>query len=58
MEAIRQEEEKTMETGAEVQQKPDRAAYLDKILNLSREDQAFMEGYLYAKATEERKKGA
>lgn len=35
---------------------PDKAEYLKKIQELPREDQAFLEGYLFAKVTE--KKGA
>lgn len=46
------------ETTAETEQRqPDKEEYIRKIRELSPEDQAFMDGYLFAKVTE-RKKGA
>lgn len=35
----------------ETPQAPDKEAYLKKIMELPPEDQAFMDGYLYAKLT-------
>ena len=40
------------------QQEPNKAEYLQRIQSLSPEDQAFMDGYLFAKVTEAAKKGA
>ena len=37
---------------------PDKAAYMERISALSAEDQAFMDGYLFAKVTDAAKKGA
>ena len=37
---------------------PDKAAYMERINALSAEDQAFMDGYLFAKVTSAAKKGA
>ena len=45
-----QEKQNTTET---VQ--PDKAAYIQRIYALSAEEQAFMDGYLFAKVTERRK---
>ena len=39
-------------------QQPSKAEYLEKIGKLSAEDQAFMDGYLFAKLTEAAKKSA
>lgn len=52
MEEIRKEELAEVE-----ERQPDKEDYLRKIRELSPEDQAFMDGYLFAKVTE-RKKGA
>ena len=41
----------------EIRQVPDKAEYLRKIYELPERDQAFVEGYLFAKVTEA-KKGA
>lgn len=48
--------EAAVKTTAE-DRKPDPAEYRRKIENLSREDLAFMDGYLFAKVTD-RQKGA
>ena len=37
---------------------PDKSEYLQRILALSAEDQAFMDGYLFAKVTDAAGKGA
>ena len=37
---------------------PDRSAYMERINSLPEEDQAFLDGYLFAKVTEAAKKGA
>lgn len=37
---------------------PDKAAYMEHIQTLSAEDQAFLDGYLFAKVTDAAKKGA
>ena len=37
---------------------PDKSAYMERINALSAEDQAFLEGFLFAKVTEAAKKGA
>lgn len=42
----------------EPEKKPDKAEYIRRIHELSAEDQAFMDGYLFAKVTEAAKKGA
>ena len=55
------EEMKTMEPAVEAETErtePDKAEYLRKIMSLDAEDQAFMDGYLFAKVTEAAKKGA
>lgn len=41
-----------------VQQTPDKADYKARISALSAEDQAFLDGYLFAKVTEAGKRGA
>ena len=41
-----------------VQRTPDKADYKAQIKALSAEDQAFLDGYLFAKATEAGKRGA
>lgn len=47
------------ETRAEAMtRQPDKNEYLQRIRELSAEDQAFMDGYLFAKVTERREKGA
>ena len=46
-----QQEEQTVRT-------PDKAEYMARISALSAEDQAFLDGYLFAKVTEAAKKGA
>ena len=43
---------------AEVTAQRDKNEYLQRIRELSPEDQAFMDGYLFAKVTERQKKGA
>ncbi len=50
----------TEETGeqAEVTVQRDKNEYLQRIQELSPEDQAFMDGYLFAKVTERQQKGA
>ena len=51
-------EDMKMEIQAEAEErKPVKEDYIRKIRELSPEDQAFMDGYLFAKVTE-RKKGA
>lgn len=45
------EKARTPETAEEVQTRPEKADYLERIKNLSAEDQAFMDGYLFAKLT-------
>jgi len=47
------EQQETQETRT-----PDRAAYIQRINELTAEEQAFMEGYLYAKVTDAARKGA
>ena len=37
---------------------PDKSAYLERINSLPAEDQAFLDGYIFAKLTESKKKGA
>ena len=37
---------------------PDKSAYMERINSLPAEDQAFLDGYLFAKVTEAAKKGA
>ena len=37
---------------------PDKSAYMERISSLPAEDQAFLDGYLFAKVTEAAKKGA
>ena len=39
-------------------QRPDKSAYMERINSLPAEDQAFLDGYLFAKVTEAAKKGA
>lgn len=46
-----QQEEQTVRT-------PDKSEYMARISALSAEDQAFLDGYLFAKVTEAAKKGA
>ena len=46
-----QQEEPTVRT-------PDKSEYMARISALSAEDQAFLDGYLFAKVTEAAKKGA
>ena len=46
------------ESAQEPQQAPDKALYMQRIRELSTEDQAFLDGYLFAKVTEAAKKGA
>ena len=46
--------EKTQATEPEQEQRPEKAAYLEKIKELPPEDQAFMDGYLFAKVTSRR----
>ena len=41
-----------------VQETPDKAGYKERISALPAEDQAFLDGYLFAKVTEAAKKGA
>ena len=48
----------TMDELEQVQPAPDKADYMNRILSLTAEDQAFMDGYLFAKVTEAAKKGA
>ena len=52
-----QTEEKTQHK-EEAVRTPDKAAYMEHIHALSAEDQAFMDGYLFAKVTGAAKKGA
>lgn len=49
------EQEKKEET---IQQTPDKSEYLERINALGAEDQAFLDGFLFAKVTEAAKKGA
>ena len=52
-------EEIRNEVQAEIEElKPDKEEYIRKIRELSPEDQAFMDGYLFAKVTERQRKGA
>ena len=46
-----EQEESTVRT-------PDKSEYMARISALSAEDQAFLDGYLFAKVTEAAKKGA
>ena len=39
-------------------QTPDKAEYMQRILSLPAEDQAFLDGYLFAKVTEKSRRGA
>ena len=55
MDKTRNETETQAETMA---RQPDKNEYLQRIRELSAEDQAFMDGYLFAKVTERREKGA
>ena len=48
---LTKQEEKTVRT-------PDKSAYMERINSLPAEDQAFLDGYLFAKVTEAAKKGA
>ncbi len=48
----------TQEQEQTVQVTPDKAAYLERISALSAEDQAFMDGYLFAKVTDKARRGA
>lgn len=48
------EENKNQQTA----QVPDKSVYMQRILALSAEDQAFMDGYLFAKVTGTAEKGA
>ena len=48
----------TFEHEEETVRTPDKAEYKERISALSAEDQAFLDGYLFAKATEAAKKGA
>lgn len=49
-------EETKKEARAEAEtRQPDKEEYIRKIRELSPEDQAFMDGYLFAKVTEKRK---
>lgn len=41
-----------------IQRKPDKSEYIERINALAAEDQAFLDGYLFAKVTEAGKKGA
>lgn len=45
------EKVRTPETAEAEQTRPEKADYLERIKNLSAEDQAFMDGYLFAKVT-------
>ncbi len=47
----KQQEDQTVRT-------PDKSEYMARISALSAEDQAFLDGYLFAKVTEAAKKGA
>lgn len=42
----------------QVQREPEKTDYIQRILSLPAEDQAFMDGYLFAKVTEAAKRGA
>lgn len=57
LENLQQEsaEEQNTQQAAQV---PDKSAYMQRILALSPEDKAFMEGYLYALVTSRNEKGA
>ena len=44
--------------GAEAAEKPEKADYIRRIQEMSREDLAFMDGYLFAKVTEAGKRRA
>lgn len=52
------QQEEANQQHSEAVRTPDKAAYIERINALSAEDQAFMDGYLYAKVTEAAKKGA
>ena len=52
---MEQQEKNTQQQEA---RKPDKTIYMQRISELSAEDQAFMEGYLYAKVTDAARKGA
>ena len=41
-----------------IQRKPDKSEYIERINALAAEDQAFLDGYLFAKVTEAGKRGA
>ena len=57
--AINQQQEKNQNSEAKGQQSMKRAAdYLRMIAELPAEDQAFLDGFLFAKVTEAEKKGA
>lgn len=57
LENLQQEsaEEQNTQQAAQV---PDKSAYMQRILALSPEDKAFMDGFLFAKVTARREKGA
>ena len=48
---LKKQEEQTVRT-------PAKADYMERISSLPAEDQAFLDGYLFAKVTEAAKKGA
>ena len=52
-----QQEETTQHENVAVRT-PDKSAYMERINSLPAEDQAFLDGYLFAKVTEAAKKGA
>ena len=47
-------QEESLEQKTEAAKAPDKREYMEKILALSAEDQAFLDGYLFAKVTSTR----
>lgn len=47
-------QEESLEQKPEAAKAPDKREYMEKILALSAEDQAFLDGYLFAKVTSTR----